>query len=176
MAAQFVDPRLQPGPADGGVAVKHLGKVAQWRTDPTDDLKDGGMLRVEVCPMDNALVMEHTVAQVADAFPSSIQFLHVTLPARRVGEYLTRERVTEAGPGVGLVEKTGPKAKVKFSHHTPGRVEFAIGPKSLPGLDYLLLLPCWERSNNIIPSVCAETHTEPTVDGVAQGNLGDLER
>ena len=109
-------------------------------------------MRVEVGPVDDALVMEDAVAQVADAFPAGVHFFHVPLRTRGVGEGLAREEVAQAGPAVGLVEEAGPKTKLQLGHHAARSDGLAVGLEFLAGLTQLFLLPRGQRGRALYHS------------------------
>ena len=128
MVPDFFEPRIQALPANGGKPVQGCGHVLQFGAGPVDDFQNGGVLGVEIGPVDDAFVMEHAVAEVADAFLAEVEVAQVALGTRGMGKSVAGDGVAEAGLGLAFVEETGPKTKVQFGHHAAGRDAFAIIP------------------------------------------------
>ena len=141
MALQPVEPGSQSGLVDGREAINGMGYLMKFGADPGDGLQDAGVLGAEIFPVDDALVVEDAVAQIANPLPPGIQLLQVALRSRRVREGQACESMTKPGASVGFVEETRPKSEVQFRHHPPGRDGFAFGQKFLAGLAQLPLLP-----------------------------------
>ena len=127
MVLNFLNPGIQPLLADGGEAIQCQSHLSQLRGNPPDDFKNRGVLGIKIGPVDDALVMKDTVAQVADAFPAGVEFPHIALRARSVGECLARERVAKTGASVGFIEEAGPKSELEFGHHASRRDWLAAG-------------------------------------------------
>lgn len=79
MLTDFFQPRIQSLPTDVGVAVECHSHLPQLRAGPFDDFQQGGVLRVQIRPVDDALVVEN-----ADALPTGVEFAQVAFGARGV--------------------------------------------------------------------------------------------
>ena len=125
MVPDFFEPRIQALPADGGKPVQGCGHVLQFGAGPVDDFQNGGVLGVEIGPVDDAFVMEHAVAEVADGLstfgePGLILFRRGGVRERMLGQMRA-----DAGASMAFVEEASPETKVQFGHHAAGGNVFA---------------------------------------------------
>ncbi len=176
MLPDFFDPRIQTLLTNGGEPIQSQSHCAQFRGNPPDDFQNSGVLVIEVSPVDDAFVMEDAVSQVADFFPSGIEFFHVTLLTWRVSEGLACECVPEACLGVRFVEEAGPEPEVKFGYHRSGCYDFATNDEVGAGVRQMDLLPTGEVGDDVLPLLAIAARSEAAVQGVAQADFSYLQR
>ena len=121
-------------------------------------------------------MMEDAVAEVTDPAPSRSELAEILLGKRGVGIEGARQKVTDAGLAVGLVEEACPESEVEFRHHAAGcRLFFMLGEIAF-GLSDPILLPKGQAGSlGVIPGIGLAAGGHGLMDGIAEGNLGELE-
>ena len=64
---------------DRGESIEDAGYFMKFRADPCHGLQDAGVLGIKIFPVNNALVVENSIAQITNPLPPGIQLLQVAL-------------------------------------------------------------------------------------------------
>lgn len=172
---EFFDPEPDAGLSHTRKAIKREGHFMQFWTDPTDQLQHACMLPVEIGPVNDALMMEHSVTKFANFGQPSIQRFHVLLTTGRIRKGPVSQCVSDPRPGVNPIEKTRPKAKMQFRHHTSGSLRLVFRPQFVANVLNMPLLPIRQPVNRVVPSLGPLALSQRLVNRVPKSDLNDLQ-
>ena len=131
---------------------------------------------IEILPVQDSLVVEDPVAEVADLKPPFVELGLVLFRGWRVRKRAFGKIRPDPGAGVGVVEKARPEAEGEFRYDASRRKRLPTLSQGVFGRRDLVLLPKGEPGScGVIPAIRATAGGEFPMDRVTQRDLGELQ-